>query len=364
LSEARVGDQSIFPFIQEYKRSSEICILITSDASQALAARAAEDDIDYFILKPYSFPLLKRAMLDSILSKLNPNSYRQLIERGKHHLLKNEAQAAETAFTEAVAAESKPALALYYLAKTQEKKKKLVDAEKSYRKALALNQVHYRCLSGLNNLLNLEKRDKESYATMKKLVGYFPLNPHRLANALRMDVITENFQDTEWYYEIFQQLDQKPEELIRHMCSALVVSGKHFLNQKQDRKALQLFELAANCGAGRTKFLLYMVETLVNFEMSAEAGKFLSRLTQTDDTSADCMAAKFLVSTLSDSLMDSIKLGKKTLEAGVSIPSVYEKLITLSVLGGNKNMAKDLLQEASAKWPDRSHVFSEKLNVK
>ena len=46
-------------------------------------ARAAEEDVDTFIIKPYTASMLKQALSAAVVSKLKPSLYAQLIEQGK-----------------------------------------------------------------------------------------------------------------------------------------------------------------------------------------------------------------------------------------------------------------------------------------
>ena len=360
FSDYMIGKHSGIDFIQEQKArfaaeniKDSLCILLTANAAQSTAARAAEEDVDHFVIKPYRVDLLKKVLFESIQIRLSPSPYLKLIEQGKQLLDQNNNDLAETIFIGALEKDPKPTLALYYLAQAQERKNKLIEAEQSYRQALGLNMIHYKCLSGLHELLRGQKRHIESYDTVKRIVNYFPANSTRLANVLRTAIVIDRFDDMEWYYKIFLNTDERSDELTRYMCSALVITGKHYLNQKTKVKALELFESAAVSAAGRTKFILYIVETLVDFEMPSEATRFLSRLVTIDHASPDCLAAEFLISTLTKPLVDAVYLGRKAIRAGVQIPSVHKKLISLSVTGGYLDSAQELSKEACALWPDK-----------
>jgi CheY-like chemotaxis protein len=368
FSDYLIGNQSGFDFIQEQKLEYEqkkitdsICILITANASQSAAARAAEEDVDHFVIKPYTFNLLHKAIRESVQTKLSPNRYLTLISQGKHALAQGEIQRSLGSFSNAMNYDRKPTLALYYLAKLHEKNNDFAEAEKYFREGLEINKIHYKCLSGLHDLLWAQKKHQEAYKIVKKIVDYFPANSRRLSNVLRAAIITDSFQDMEGFYEIFLNIEERTDELIRYMCSALVITGKYYLNRDLKRKALDLFDAAAVSSAGRTKFLLYIVETLVQFKFPADADKYLKRMRALDSGSSDYLAAKFLVSAMVDPAIDAIHLGRQTVQAGALFPSVFEKLIELSLENGFGDSAEELIFQAKRLWPEKDFPVAAKV---
>ncbi len=344
--------------LQEQERIKDnLFVLVTSNASQSTVARAAEEDVDTFIIKPFSLDTMKKALMNAVKVKLHPNLYLRLIDEGKELLFKGEYPAALDKFKAAMDQNDTPTLACFYHGQAEAMMKALDLAEGSYQNGLSYNQIHYKCLVGLFDLLYNEKRYTDAYDVMKKLSQFFPANPKRLSTVLRLSVLTNNFQDVDSFYKIFVEIDERSEDLIRHMCSALAVSGRHFLRQKTIPRAIEVFESAAISSAGRPQFLLYIIETLAEYRLLEQTDPFLGRLGKVAPGSKEHLAAQFLTLDPSMDMKDVVFRGRAALKDGVEHPAVYEKLINCSILAGYKDAALELADQARRKWPEREKYF-------
>src|SRR5262249_34840996 len=86
-------------------------ILVTGNNSQAAVARAAEEDVDGYILKPYTINGLRMAIMKYATDKIYPSEYSLKIEAGKRKLEEKEVDSALALFTEAMQLDAKPSLA-------------------------------------------------------------------------------------------------------------------------------------------------------------------------------------------------------------------------------------------------------------
>ena len=364
FSDFMIGSESGLDLIQTQKSQSQdeglkdtVFVLVTSNASQSTVARAAEEDVDTFVIKPYTINSLKNALGRAVDMKVNPSRYLQLIEQGKDQLFLAEFDAAVAYFTEAMEEQEQPTLACFYYGQAEMMKSALTSAYTKFDEGLSYNKIHYKCLVGLFDLLSLQKKYLEAYEVVKRITQYFPANPSRLGSALRLAIITENFQDMEGYYRIYLKIEGRSEELIKYMCSALVVTGKYYLRNKVKSRALQVFENAALCAGPKTAILLYAVETLVEYKLKDDSARFSTKIEAIAPESPHFWASRFLVSTLAGSLLDSVQLGRDAIQRGCAIPSVYEKLIFQSMRAGHVEAAERLFFEASSKWPEQRLKF-------
>ena len=269
-----VGDESGLDLLQEQKvayskaeLNQTLFVLLTGNSSQSAVARAAEEDVDTFIIKPYTKDLLRKTLENTVHQKLNPSRYLQLIEEGKDHLFKKRYDEAIELFEEAMLENNEPTLACFYAGQAEFMKTAMSNAETKYEKGLSYNKIHYKCLVGLFDLLMVQEKYNEAYGIIRKLAQYFPANPKRLNSVLRVAILTDNFDDIDGYYQIYLQITERNEELTKHMCSALVVAGKYYLQKDMHAKALQIFESAAISSAGRSQFLAYIIATLIDYNL-------------------------------------------------------------------------------------------------
>ena len=360
-----IGAESGLDLIQDQKAlytkeelKNVTFVLVTSNASQSTVARAAEEDVDTFIIKPYNMDTLRNALANTVQMKLHPSRYLELIEAGKEELFKSNFDKAIDIFDEAMGEHEQPTLACFYAGQAEFMKSAIAGAEQKYSQGLSYNKIHYKCLVGLYDLLMSQKKYHEAYDIIRRLAQYFPANPKRLASVLRLAILTENFDDMESYYRVFLKVGERTDELVKYMCSALVVTGKHYLRKKIRSRAIELFDSAAISGGGRTNFLAYIIETLVDFKMREPAEKYLERLGKIDTSGPDYMVSKFLISTLFEDLIGSIQMGRNLVRDGHVTPAVYEKLIGQSIKGQYMDSADELFQEACKRYPDRTGDFT------
>jgi two-component system chemotaxis response regulator CheY len=343
----------------EFKENEDSCIfiLVTGNSSQTAVARAAEEDVDSFILKPYTLETLRAGLVNAVLAKIRPSQYLLVIREGKKLLFTGDPEAANKKFEEAIPLDSAPTLAYYYRAQCQGLLNVLERAEASYEEGLNLNKIHYKCLVGLFDLLSEQKRHDQAYGVVKKIAQYFPANPKRLASVLRLAILTENYDDMESYYRTFTVIDGRTDELVRYMCSALIVCGKYYLIRKHRTKAVEVFEKAAVTCAGQVQFLKFIVETLVEYHLSESAMDFYIRYRNVDPASDMSRTLEYLVTAEKGSLSQSLEKGRALLKLGVKHPMVYRALIKTCMDSGLEDTGRDLAQYAVKAWPAKASDF-------
>jgi DNA-binding NarL/FixJ family response regulator len=333
-------------------------ILVTGNTSQSAVARAAEEDIDTYILKPYTQELFKRSLSAAVGVKLNPNEYLRTIETGKELLFKAAPDEAIPYFEKAVGMSPQPSLACFYLGQADLLKDAIDKAGEAYERGLSHSRIHYKCLVGLFDILTRQKRFTESYEVVKKLAQYFPANPKRLASVLRLAITTDNYDDIESYYRVFVQLDERSNELVNYMCSALVVTGKHYLIKRNNRRAIELFDKAITSSAGRTRFIRYAVECLVDYRVLAEAEAMLGRFPGDARESEDYQVSAFLIMSGVSQSGKVLQRGRDLIKRGILTPQIYRAMIEHTAKSGHKDMAEELTAFAAKKWPAEAEDFA------
>lgn len=197
-----------------------IFILVTGNTSQVTVARAAEEEVDAYILKPFSSSALRNTILHAAETKTEPGKYLRMIDEGKTHLTEGRVDQAIVTLEGAKALDRTPALACYYLGQAEMARKEFVKAETRYMEGLQVNKIHYKCMIGLYESLMEQKKYADAYTVVKRLSRYFPANPQRLTMVLKLAVLTQSYEDVERYYQLFTKLDQET-------LSSLGISLRH-----------------------------------------------------------------------------------------------------------------------------------------
>lgn len=284
VADYRLGAASGLALIRKQRAVAEdsrgIFVLITENHSQTVVARAAEEDIDAYVIKPFSSGTFQKALISAAVDKLMPSPYQQAIETGKDLLEKKEFTQAEVAFAEALKLDPKPALAHYYLGEAKRRQKQYDLAEKSFKQGLELNKIHAKCLSGLYSTLADEKSFEAAYDVLKKILQYFPVSPEKLEEVLRLAIRIKRYEDIEKYYAVFNSIEEREEALVKYICAALIVCAKHYLQTANRSRALELLESAAKTCGAQVSILREVVRASIEFNLAKEAKEYLERFPQ------------------------------------------------------------------------------------
>ena len=283
--------------------------------------------------------------------KANPPEYIKRIEAGKEKLISKDLDGALADFTAALALDPQPSLAHYYIGHVSFLKKVLEGARGEFEKGLNYNKIHYKCLVGLYDLLMELKLHKEAYEVVKKISQYFPANPKRLAEVLRLAILTQSYADVERYYGIFCNIDERNDLLTDYICAALIVCGKHYVKSGNRNRAIELFQKAVATSAGRTKFLREIVQTLVDGKMAAEAAQVLKRYPPGNQKGKEYLLLDFQVANLTRDATAVLNQGRDLVAQGVDSEKFYEIMLTRALEAQNTRIAESMLSACGTKFP-------------
>lgn len=350
--------------IQMPEESKQMLFIVaTGNTSQTAVARAAEEDIDAYILKPFTVEGVRKTVMRAALMKISPPQYLVKIDEGKAALANGNFDEAEKIFEEAVELDPVPSLAHYYIGQARYLRQVLDEAKGSYNAGLQYNKIHYKCMVGMYEILMKEKAHGEAYEVVKKLSQYFPANPKRLSEVLRLAITNGKYEDVEKYYAVFCNIDDRDEQLIKYICAALVVCGKYYLSTKFKVRALELFQKAAATGTGRVKVLREIVQTLLDYNLVKDAKDFLAKFPAESQAGDDYLIMNFLMLDAQGNRSATIDRGRQLLQKGIADERLYAVMIKRSVEAKLTGAAESLAQEAGQKFPDRQEAFTKLLGV-
>lgn len=342
LSDYFIGGGSGFDLFKVIRdkdpNNKNLClVLVTSNISQTAVAKAAEEDVDSFIIKPYTIQSIQENLISTVVSKIRPSDYIIKIEEGKALINERKYEEAITVLKVAMNMHPKPALALFYIGQAEYLKNHVDEATGSYNEGLSFNNIHYKCLVGLYEIFLREEKYHEAYGIVKKIAKYFPANPDRLTQIVRLAIRTNNFEDMQLYYEIFTSLDVRTQGLINYLGAGMYVAGKHCLIKNEVDKALQFFDNIAVSCSEFTKFLRALISVLIEHDMHLEAEKFLSRFDASSKASDDYLISDFLVSSrLNRDPNFIIKIGLELYNRKIRDYNCMYTLVEAMIKGGFK----------------------------
>jgi CheY-like chemotaxis protein len=304
----------LFKMLREQQpQNKDLClILVTSNISQTAVAKAAEEDVDSFIIKPYTLQSIQENLISAVSAKIQPSTYMLKIQEAKVLIQNVELDKAEVILKEAMSLHKKPALALFYMGQIEYMRTLTDEARGNYEEGLSFNTIHFKCLIGLYDLFVKEQKFVEAYQVVKKVSKYFPANPDRLTQIVRLAIQTENYKDMQSYYEIFISLDERTPLLMNYMGAGLFVSGKYLINNNEAETAMKYFDNIAVSCSEFTKFTRATITLLVEKNRVDEAQKFLSRFPAGSKEDEDYLVSDYLIDSKMN--LDPHTLVKKGME--------------------------------------------------
>lgn len=335
----------------DYKKC--LFALVTGNTSQSAVARAAEEDVDTYLLKPYTAEVLRSSLLRAALAKINPSEYVKAIEQGKEELTAGKVDEAIATFTRAKGLDPAPSLALFYLGQADQMKKVFDGAKSKFESGLGYNKIHYKCMVGLFEVLMEQHRHADAYDVVKRISQYFPANPHRLTQVLRLAIMTGSYDDIERYYRIFTGIDERNPEMVRYICAALVVCGKYYLQKANGARALELFQKSAVTAAGNTRILREIVQALVDAGQAKPAEEYLKRFPPQTQSGADYGVSRFLITAQLLGPQRTLEVGQELLSKNIHEEVVYRIMVDRALAADLPKAAKNLVDQAAERWPDQ-----------
>ncbi len=360
LSDYFIGGGSgfdLFKLAREKNPAKKICLIhVTSDLNQSTVAKAAEEDVDSYVIKPFTVESIQENLVNTIADKVKPSKYIVTIEEGKELIAEGKYDEAIAKLQEALPMSKKPALAMFYIGQAEFLKQITDQAQGSYKKGLSYNNIHFKCLSGLFDLLMSKNQYVDAYEVVKKVAKYFPASPDRLQQVIRLAVQTNNFKDMHSYYELFTSLDERSNATINYIGAGLYVSGKYFMLNNAKDEALKLFEAIGVSCSIFTKYPRAIITVLVENNLVNEAEKFLSRFDPSSRSEIDYL--------ISDYLVDSIKFNdpNRLVKSGLEL---YNKNIkdqrcmeimikSMRECGYKEDKINDFVFEINKLWPEKN----------
>ncbi|MCT4643215.1 MAG: response regulator [Bacteriovoracaceae bacterium] len=271
FSDYIIENGSGFDLFKDYKSTypdlkKVICILITSDMAQSLVARAAEEDVDSFLVKPYTLNSIEKNLTNTIMEKLYPSKYMATVLEAKELIAQGDFNKADEKLELAISlSKGAPALAHYYKGQVKLLQDMISESQMDFKEGLKTNKIHFKCQIGLYKSLMKQTRYFDAYDVLKTISRFFPANAQRIADIVRLCVVTESYHDMLDYYNLYLRLDERPEDLKKHIRAGMFVSGKYYLLEKNEEGAQLIFNRIAISFTIDAKFVTQCLNMLIDF---------------------------------------------------------------------------------------------------
>jgi CheY-like chemotaxis protein len=330
-----------------------VSILITRNADDSVIAEAAEEQVDAYLLKPFSTEEFQARLEAVIEGRAAPTVFKKKIYEGKKLLEAKDYPAAIRLFYEAKKENSLPSLACYYSGESFRRIDDRTRALAEFVEGLHYQPVHYNCLIGKFEVLMDEKWYTKAYDVVPILLRNFPLTAKRLTQIFVTTVFAKRFDDLPVLYEKFLMLENRTRELIKIVSMGMYTAGKWYLAQGQLEVAVEFFDKAATT-AGRDFSMLEMIvnELIKTPQCEEHARAFLGKVLLEDINQPHHSQLVFRVDQLTLTKNELMERGRKLIMSGQGSPEIFESVVRLMAEKGKVTLAETMIGKALETHPD------------
>jgi CheY-like chemotaxis protein len=326
--------------------------MITANTDDYVIAQAAEEDVDAYILKPFSKDVVDKYLQKCIQDKLVASPFHDAVDKAKVEIQNSNFQMAIEILSSAQQKFGETALSFYYLGYCKQRLEQFTEAVADYEKGLKLHPGHYKCLVGKFETLEKLKKNDEAYEVVKYLVAKYPINPDRLGSIIMLAVYTKNFADVDKYFSFYTQLETKTDKVSRIVSAGMYAFAKYLINQKDLAGALPPFRKCVLASNRSVEYLNKIVDTLLTANEPKAAIEFLHMYSMEEQVKPEWRIVQFKTIAMFESPDRIIQKGKALISEGLIHIEIAKKVALLMVDQNKMNHAENFIYSVINHLPD------------
>lgn len=334
-----------------------LSIVISRSSSDSVVAEAAEEQVDGFLVKPFSTEDFRKKFQACVESKVNPSAYSLKIRQGRKAMADKSYEVAENLFKDSKKLHEKPSLACFYLGDTYRLQSDNLAALNEFKEGRRYSPLHYKCLIGEFEILVENKDYNQAHELIPILIKNFPLTPRRLTQVFIAAVFSFKFEYLPHYYEQLLRMEQRSPELVKIASVALYTGGKWYLQKNEFKQAADLFEKALVVVGREYSFLEKIINELVSAVAKQEACRFFSKVLSADTGSPAYSRLAFKVDQLVLPRSALVDKARKLVFSGAADAETYKTIVKLFVDEGKVALAETVISRAISTHPELRDVL-------
>lgn len=340
-------------------RLSTVFVIMGDNESSSLAAKAAEEDCDAYIVRPFTYDVLQKKIEEILKIKIKPTEYMKQVEAAKALIESKKNDDALTLLTKIKTLDPSPFLAVYYEGIVHKLKGNTAEAEKLFTEATQINPEHYKSFAALFEIKFEKKLFKDAFDLNLKLFTDFPTNPKYIPKFMWLAVYHKKLEDIVSFYDSFALMEHLDEGITTSIAAGMIICGKSLIAQNNINDAVEAFKKADSISKGKQIILREIISALIFAGAESQAKPYYTKASEEVRNSKEVFLAEIqnMINTKVDPThimtrcQDAIKLGHKH-------PSIYENLLKYSVALKRSNaVIDDLLGNAVQAFPDKKEFF-------
>lgn len=359
IAEQRFGSQSsleILPLLVEHSPhpSHRIFVLVTESACPSVDAIAAEEEVDLFLRKPFSYEALESGLEKTLVRKLTSNGAIRSIDEGRSSMWKGEFAEARKWFEQAKGQDSRSADPAYWLgslALAQFDPWKAVDC---FRDALYRDPVHYRATVGLFEAYSQLYRWSEAKRVAENLMSSFPIHLDRVESWVKVLVHEKAWASLIELQETLSRYEQHHHQAQLALIAGLMAAAR----QTSGAESEAAMAIAERLSGSRMGCLVEMATYWLDQKNLGRAREVFDRIPQESRGEVSAQILEMELSTLTLPPKGLFDFLTQKMREGFVHPRVFELLIVKSIeLARSPAAVQELVLDAGARFPREKARF-------
>lgn len=356
FTEFQIGDRFGLELIQEMDNigiliNERAFFMVTANSADSTVAEAAEEDVDGYVVKPFSIDSLESQIIRVLEEKLNPSPYLAEINNARKLIDANDPTNAIIPLKRALGLAKKTSLVCFYLGQCYEMLGDNQEALKYYRDGLQQHPGHYKCSIGEFETLDKLGKHDDAYEVVAKVLKNYPLTPQRLGKVFILAIMTKHFIDIGQYYEIFLRIERRTEELVKIVTAGLYACGKYFCSIKKFEEAVGMFKKTCISSGRNPEYIKKVIETLMHYKRGDLTSDFLLMYLPEYQSTDTWKALDFQIYCLNNPADRCIQKGRKLITDGIKDVSIFVETAKLLVAQNKKNHAENIVYTGIERCP-------------
>lgn len=345
---------------KQYPNRLDTIFFVLSDKnSPMIASRVAEEEADGLIVRPFTFTSLLDKFVEAAREKTLNNEYLQAVEAAKQILAEGKRKEALEAFQKAQTMDEKPVQALFYEGLIHHQDSRITEAMKSFERGLEINPTHYKCLTGLFDLLMETKQYERAYGVGGKISQSYPISPKRIPDFVRLSVMNRKYEDILSYFDLLTSLEATDTTVANSVSAGLVVCAKYFLQKGNTSDAVAALRKAHAACNGKTGIIKEIVVTYYNAGLKDEAKAILSASPPDVKDSTEIRMVELEQAFKDGPMVNALQISLNLIAQGTKDTRIFEIALMSSVaMKRRPESIQELLENACRTFPDKKDFFT------
>lgn len=363
VSLSKIGETDCKALIDSHisthpNRKNASIIITSSDPEFGKSCLALDSEADLFLVEPLSLDVISKSFLKLFLSKVQTNSFKELLFQVKELIYKEDFEGAHELIGNLKENNQEMHEVFFLEGLIYKNLKKMEEAKVAFNNSLEVKEDYFRSLNAMVTIEFGEGNFIDAYKYQEKLTSSYKLDPLELPRLIKLSLANQRFTDIMKYSEMFPDLNDYAPEIKSSLSAALVICGKKLLAEGSKAHGNDCLKSAAKLSGGRFNIIESIISTHIAQDDLDTAQELLLKHATKFGEVPEFQALEAQVAYLKGDTNGCLKLGIPLVEKKHKNHDVFEIVIKSSIaINRRPELIEKLKEDAAALFPKKASFF-------